>query len=217
MFKKNYRNTYEILRAAYGLIEDFEFSDVDEDHRQRPLTPDFAVRRGDRPKMVKCRNMMDEIAFVCSVIEHEIELSGGENISDICVISRLPPIRQAVTKALNAKQIRCVDIKDNVGLDIHGVRISTVESSKGFEFQTVILAGVSEIVGPSHNEIELDPSSDAAKLYVAMTRARESLFISYTSNAERKPADALSSIQPFCEEVEFIAGTLKPIRSDVAS
>lgn len=217
VFKKNYRNTYEILRAAYGLIEDYEFADVDEDHRQKPLTPDFAVRRGDRPKLVKCRSMKDEIAFVCSVIEHEIELSGGENASDICVISRLPPIRQAITKALNARQIRCVDIKDNVGVDTHGIRISTVESSKGFEFQTVIVAGVSEVVGPLHNEIESDPSSDAAKFYVAMTRARESLFISYTSNAERKPADALSSIQPFCDEAEFIAGTLKPIRSDVTS
>jgi len=216
VFKKNYRNTFEILRAAYGLIEDYEFADIDEDHRQKPLTPDFAARRGDRPKLVKCRNMTGEVSFACSVIEREIELAGNESLSDICVISRLPPMRKQIAEVLRSKRIRCVDIKDDVGLESPGVRISTVESAKGFEFRTVILAGVSDFVGTAREEgePEPDPSGDAAKLYVAMTRARENLFISYTSNADRKPATALSSVQPFCEEAEFVDGSLSALRDE---
>lgn len=216
VFKKNYRNTYEILRAAYGLIENHEFSDVDEDHRQKPLTPDFAVRRGDRPKLIKCRNMNGEIALACAQIEHELELIGSENASDICVISRSPPLRKQVGDALRARKIRCIDIRDNVPLDQPGVRVSTVESAKGFEFRTVILVGVSETVDAATEGETADLSGDAAKLYVAMTRAREKLIISYTSSTDRRPAKALGSIQAFCDEAEFSDGRLVALRTSFA-
>lgn len=218
VFKKNYRNTFEILQAAYGLIQDYEFSDVDEDNRQRPLTPDFAARRGDRPIMVRCANMRNEVEYAISVIENVIELNGEQGLSDICVISRVRNIRDEVMRAARAKNIRCVDIKETTSLDSAGVRVSTVESAKGFEFGTVIFAGVSEnlVIQRTDVEFEEDASADAAKLYVAMTRARDSLHITYTSNAERVPAKALESIRQWCDEIRFERGQVLPIRADIS-
>lgn len=216
VFKKNYRNTLEILQAAYGLIRDYEFADVDEDNRQKPLTPDFAARRGDRPMMVRCRGMKAEVDYAIAAIEQLWELNGDEVLSDICVISRVRSIRREIADAMEKKGIPCVDIKDNAALDTLGVRVSTVESAKGFEFGTVILAGVSEIIIPVRQEGErgADPSADAAKLYVAMTRARDNLHITYTSSADRRPAEALESIRQWCDEARFENGLVLPIRAD---
>ncbi|MFN9945069.1 MAG: ATP-dependent helicase, partial [bacterium] len=39
VLQKNYRNTREILEAAYGLISSYEFADVDEDNIATPTPP----------------------------------------------------------------------------------------------------------------------------------------------------------------------------------
>lgn len=217
VFKKNYRNTYEILQAAYGLIRDYEFADVDEDNRQRPQTPDYAARRGDRPVMARCRGMRDEVAYAVSVVEATAELDGDAAISEICVISRSRTIREQVTAALQSKGLACTDIRDGSPVDAPGVRVSTVESAKGFEFRIVILAGVSERNAPlrAGGNVESDPGSDAAKLYVAMTRARDVLHITYTSSNDWRPAEALNSISEYCVEVRVDNGRVAPIRPDL--
>lgn len=217
VFKKNYRNTFEILQAAYGLIQDYEFSDVDEDNRQRPLAPDFAARRGERPVMARCSSLRGEIDYAIAVIEEIQELNGEQALSDICLISRVPQIRDEFKKAMRTRKIHCVDIKDNAVLDSRGVRVSTIESAKGFEFGTVIFSGVSEPMGGQRGEgeSEMDSSADAAKLYVAMTRARDNLHITYTSSVERGPAKALEMIRKWCDEVRFERGETLPIRADL--
>lgn len=216
VFKKNYRNTFEILQAAYGLIRDYEFADVDEDNRQKPLTPDFAARRGDRPVLARCRGLKAEADYAVSVIEQLRDLNGDSALSDTCVISRSKAIRSQISEAMRLKRIPYFDLKTSASLDVPGVKVSTVESAKGFEFGTVILAGVSEAVEQPLNdsEFDADPVGNAAKLYVAMTRARNCLHITYTSNAERRPADALESIRKWCDEVRFENGRVSPIRAD---
>lgn len=214
VFKKNYRNTYEILQAAYGLIQNHEFADTDEDNRQKPLAPDFAARRGDRPVLVRCRGISGEVGYALEIIEGIRGAYGNRMLSDICVISRVPPIREGLVRRLKAKGIPCLNIKDNVSLNSPGVRISTIESAKGFEFGTVIIAGVSEAIGQvdSENEVAADPGADVAKLYVAMTRARDSLHITYTSNEDRMAAGELSSISKWCDEARFEGNEILPMR-----
>jgi superfamily I DNA/RNA helicase len=214
VFKKNYRNTYEILQAAYALIQNHEFADTDEDNRQKPQAPDFAARRGERPKLVRCRNITGEIDYAISVIESVRELRGDSALGDICLISRVPPIRDELARKLKLNGIPCTNIKENAPLNSPGVRISTIESAKGFEFGVVILAGASETIN-SQQDADTgsnETDSDAAKLYVAMTRARDSLHITYTSNVEREPAKALNSISQWCDEVRFESGKTLSMR-----
>lgn len=72
VMKKNYRNSLEILKAAYGLIEDYEFTDIDEDSIQKPLEPDYATRHGDRPFIIKCRSLEEEADFVARQVQETI-------------------------------------------------------------------------------------------------------------------------------------------------
>ena len=115
---------------------------------------------------------------------------------------------------MKLKGIPCVNIKESSQINSPGVRISTIESAKGFEFGTVVLAGVSELANPQQgiDSSSDDGDSDAAKLYVAMTRARDSLHITYTSNAEREPAKVLSSISQWCDEIRFENGKVWGMR-----
>ena len=59
------------------------------------------------------------------------------------------------------------------------IRVMSIHSSKGLEFNTVFLVGASEGILPdlSHDNVDLDEEANLA--YVAATRAKENLFISY--------------------------------------
>ncbi len=59
------------------------------------------------------------------------------------------------------------------------IRIMSIHSSKGLEFDTVFLIGAAEGILPdlSHDNVDMEEESNLA--YVAATRAKENLFISY--------------------------------------
>ena len=59
------------------------------------------------------------------------------------------------------------------------IKIMSIHSSKGLEFDTVFLVGAAEGILPdlSHQNVDMDEEANLA--YVAATRAKENLFISY--------------------------------------
>ena len=210
VFKKNYRNTKEILQAAYALIINYEFSDIDEDSQQKPLAPDFAIRRGERPGLIRCKTKTDELDYVVSAIAKVKEIHGEEALDDVCLISRSRWFRNDAIQAMRRQGIPCVDVKENFSIDSPGVRVSTVESAKGFEFGTVFLASVSESISNGRAQ-EATEAGDVAKLYVAMTRARDLLHVSYVSSNDYSPVEALHTIAPWCEELKFEDGVVKAL------
>jgi len=113
-------------------------------------------------------------------------------------------------RAMQGLGIPTVDIKSSI--DAPGVRVSTVESAKGFEFGYVFLASVAESVSSARPQ-EVTDAADVAKLYVAMTRARDLLHISYVSNSELSPVQALNTIQPWCELLKFEDGEVRSLGS----
>lgn len=72
------------------------------------------------------------------------------------------------------------------------IRIMSIHSSKGLEYNTVFLVGASEGILPdlSHENVDLDEEANLA--YVAATRAKENLFISYP----RHNSKSKEAIQP---------------------
>ena len=72
------------------------------------------------------------------------------------------------------------------------IRIMSIHSSKGLEFDTVFLIGAAEGILPdlSHDNVDLDEEANLA--YVAATRAKENLFISYA----RHNSKSKEEIQP---------------------
>jgi superfamily I DNA/RNA helicase len=209
VLKKNYRNSLEVLKAAYSLIDDYEFADIDEDSIQKPLEPDYATRHGDRPFIVKCRSLAEEAAFVTSQIQALV----GEEIplGQICVVGPNRTVREEVSRSLKQAALQWTELREDADFDNNRIKISTIESSKGHEFRAVFIAGLVDGVLPFHNAPSEDLPREAARLYVAMTRARDNLYLSYTSNAGFRPSPLLASVQKHCTEVRWHDHRLQPI------
>lgn len=60
------------------------------------------------------------------------------------------------------------------------VKISTIDSSKGLDYQAVFIVNVDSMPFP----LEENPEREASLMYIAMTRAKQYLCISYSGHSE---------------------------------
>jgi superfamily I DNA/RNA helicase len=211
VMKKNYRNTQEVLRASFGLIEHYEVADVDEDNIARPTEPDFPTRHGEKPIIVKCRSLSEQIDFVASRIDEILETSLMRDVYEgleptrvpICVIGMNQPTRERVALALEQRRIMAAELREDSSLSGPTVKISTIESAKGHEFHTVFLVDLVEGTMPRFGTTDEDVPREAARLYVGMTRACERLYLTYTSSEKCRPSRFLFGLQSHCTEMEY--------------
>ncbi|MEK7146945.1 MAG: UvrD-helicase domain-containing protein [Patescibacteria group bacterium] len=84
------------------------------------------------------------------------------------------------------------------------VKLMTVHLAKGLEFDTVFIAGCNEGILPHHRSYgsQEDLEEERRLFYVAMTRARKNLFLSFSKN----PSRFLSEIPPELVKFENLAG-----------
>lgn len=207
VLKKNYRNSKEIMEASYSLIEKYEFADVDEDNIVKPTKPDLPVTIGEKPFVVKCRTEKDEVRFVCETIQKLLDLSGENAVHGscpkICVIGLNKRIRESISRELKSRSIDSCELKQTMSVEgTNSIKISTIESAKGHEFQHVFILGVVEGVMPTKSAENDNISREAARLYVAMTRARETLYITYNISEGAVPSRFLIDIQNHVNEYD---------------
>lgn len=207
LLNKNYRNTFEILDAAFGLIKEYEFSDIGEDNRTRPFMPIFAARHGTKPLLVRCENLADEASMIANNIASLLAM--GQTPGQICIIGPNNKSRDEIKSALTSKDIQYVELRNDVDYESEHVKISTIESAKGHEFSAVYIMGLVEGILPLTNLTDDDIAKDASRFYVAMTRAREKLTISYNKNATA--SRFLHTIQEKCDEAAMKNGVLRII------
>lgn len=78
-----------------------------------------------------------------------------------------------------------------------GVSILTMHGAKGLEFSKVFLPDVNEGIIPGRESIRAGAFEEERRLlYVAITRARQELFIYYTKERNRKPSRFLEGLIP---------------------
>ncbi|MBY0507496.1 MAG: AAA family ATPase [Bryobacteraceae bacterium] len=208
--QKNYRNTYEILTAAFHLVSQYEFADVDEENIVKPSAPEFANRHGARPLMVSCSSLGEEAAIVAQMVRGS--LNSGEIAGQICVIGPSAKSREEVQRALSNIGIAHTDLRQDADFESDRVKVSTIESAKGHEFGSVFIVGLVDGVLPNAGIAENEIPREAARLYVAMTRARNTLTLSYSPTGGYVASRFLLSIQPHCDEARVKNGQLQKLR-----
>jgi superfamily I DNA/RNA helicase len=197
--KKNYRNSFEILQAAFALVRAYKFADVDEDNIAQPEEPDFPMNHGMRPIIVKCKHTTEEADFIARKIWSL--LAAGQTPGQICVVGCNQLVRDEVQRALDALGFKCAELKQDVKVESERIKLSTIESAKGHEFSVVFIAGLVDGVIPLKTTSDNELSREAARLYVAMTRARDELFLSYSPSPEFRASRFLTQISDYCDEV----------------
>lgn len=78
-----------------------------------------------------------------------------------------------------------------------GVRIMTMHASKGLEFKAVILPDLNEGIVPSRKSITIEEIEEERRmLYVAMTRAKEELYLGFVRGTRENPMRMSGFLRP---------------------
>ncbi|MEJ6949415.1 3'-5' exonuclease [Natronospora cellulosivora (SeqCode)] len=180
--KINYRNTLEINQQAEKIIDGVNFKDYDSTVFKNKSSR--CVMSGQVPITREFVGQEEESKYVVKEIEKIIK--SDINYSEIAIISRVNSYLTDIKETLNRLKISTIPLEEVNPISKNNVYIGTMHSIKGFEFKVVFLVGMNEDMVPykyhlnklEHSrEIEDFKNKERSLLYVAMTRARDHLYI----------------------------------------
>ncbi|HEV2110000.1 MAG TPA: 3'-5' exonuclease, partial [Gammaproteobacteria bacterium] len=111
---------------------------------------------------------------------------------------------EAVSLADTLAKLALMDMLDRNQDDKGGdaVQLMTLHAAKGLEFLHVFLVGMEEEILPHRNSLEGESLEEERRLcYVGITRARQSLTLSYADKRRKYGEDAACSPSRFLQEL----------------
>ncbi|MGD8174505.1 3'-5' exonuclease [Marinimicrobium sp. ARAG 43.8] len=175
ILKLNYRNTREILTFAYDFAKEYlQAQDADDDHVPL-IQPEIAGASGPMPVYRSFNNTNDEYQYIVRCVEKW--RSGGKPLSSIAIIYAHHYQGAALKSALEQAGIPSAWLKSSTHKKAYNpteekVTLLTRQSSKGLEFDTVVLSGIGGL-----RDGEDDMAKEIRLLYVGMTRAKQQLLV----------------------------------------
>jgi hypothetical protein len=181
VLKRNYRNTNEILDLALACLGDAAQRVADQeqpDDFDVLVQPDQAVRHGVLPQLIECADMTSEVD---AALEHVKRLrSDGMPRDAIAILSGSMDFRKSALAHIGPKAALDAQARKDQVAEAHNViRIATLQLLKGLEFPHVVIGGANDIWVDNDEPDEQDRQRRRL-LYVAMTRASESLTVTYS-------------------------------------
>lgn len=170
--KKNYRNTEAILLAANSLLnhdpDPAEFTEAES-----------ARKGGKKPQVCYFKSYNSQDIFLINEIRKIDKL-----MSDIVILHRDWNGMRRASELLNTYGIDNEIINQNSAINFENnrVKICTLSSIKGLEFDFVFIIDLNDEIIPYPNGFneendEVHISTERRLLYTAMTRAKEELFL----------------------------------------
>jgi len=188
----NYRNTCEIIEAAMActgseLVDDFgeEYTRGDADVA--------TILGGSRPCLVESGKFDAQIKYVVEQVRRLCE-TGDVGLGDIGIFVRTNFLVRQAREHLKRSGFANQDLSDFRGKPSDLLKVGTFHRAKGLEFKVVFLLDISagsfprgQAPGQPDAEYREQKALAINQLFVAMTRARDSLFILYNGH----PSDEL--------------------------
>jgi hypothetical protein len=175
-FKRNYRNSPEIAELGLAIADMDYFAEPD------MVRPDEFEPSGPLPSLIACSDKAAETRFVIAAA------TDAARTGSVGVLMRRNADEGRFARAFAGGQHLHRDMP--VWDPGPGISWGTVHAAKGFEFDTVFLVGVSDQRWPEPLAIAADGEaaareSDGRLLYVAVTRARQQLNMTYVGSPTR--------------------------------
>lgn len=186
VLSKNYRNTHEILRAAHSMVEGISFDDLDETDSP-VMEPEYSVRRGKLPELWRFNTPAQELAWIRRKVE-QLQKELGYRARDFAILYRWrKPYVELIPKHFG-NHLPVVEIdKTAESYFGPGLKHTTFHSSKGLEFKVVFIVGLTDGRFVPRDDWTLKDEElthylalEQRLLYVAMTRARDRLYLTYS-------------------------------------
>ena len=200
---KNYRNTRQILRLAYEVLinnlSEEQFSTANEGLEL--LDPEYANRSLNDPVLLKANSLSEEITYAKKMLE---DLSYSNLHHTGCIV--FSGYRNSELK--NYSKIIGIPVLDgNLDPLNEPLVISDLEQAKGYEFDTVIIINCEKGIIPALGVPKDENYRSACQFYVAMTRAKNDLYLSYHKNATPWLDNTSHLYRTHWSEIETIAGS----------
>jgi superfamily I DNA/RNA helicase len=201
---QNYRNTQEILAAAWSIVRSLSVtSNVEDSELTFPVVePQAALRHGSLPVLYQSSSKMQCVDAVAQQVQQLCE--SGYAPGEIAIIYRRKPseaqIFQSLMDCLSSLGLRLYWVTENTetkrsySVKVPGIRIITALSSLGLEFKAVLIPWVEQFEDCHSSDLE-KATLERRQLYVAMTRAQDELHL--FSSGRSRIANELENSQAF--------------------
>ncbi|MFG1621642.1 UvrD-helicase domain-containing protein [Kribbella sp. NPDC049227] len=180
----NYRTTAEILAWSLRILSDQSIDDMD--GGMDSVAGYRCETHGESPELVGFGDRTAERRALVDKLRHWLE--AGVRPSEIGIAARSNAVADDVTAELRNADIKAYSLM-NPGPRPSGVAVGTMHRMKGLEFRCVAAIGVSDSQVPPASAITpadddhathlQDLQRERCLLFVACTRARERLYVSW--------------------------------------
>lgn len=174
ILRMNYRNTLEILATAKAFAQELVSEHESDDDHVPLLAPESAGRRGPMPELLQCQTPWAEATIIVERIR--AALNDGASPDDFGIVCRSTRVAEHIAKKLTQAKLPCT--LADTGARRHlfdgpaSVKVLTIHSSKGLEFNTIFIP---DLCGISAAQDQETLTKEARLLYVGMTRALSNL------------------------------------------
>jgi superfamily I DNA/RNA helicase len=185
--KLNYRTTDEIRKWSVTLLNGEQIDDMDDGVDSNS---DYkSLYHGPEPLIKGFESYENEVEFINSYIKG---LKEEDESSRICIVARTQKIIDSYSSYFTDKNISTVKISRNTKDNIsdNGIRLATMHRVKGLDFDHVIIASMNDGVAPfdvgeKSDEKQIEEErllKEKSIVFVAATRAKKSLLVTYYGN-----------------------------------
>jgi len=195
ILRLNYRNSKQILNAAYRIIDRYRgLAPIEEEDI---LEPEYAFRDGPRPILYQCSSSEEQQELILWYLSQQTP----EEFSSTCIGS---PNEEVLTKLEVACKARgwptftITGESSREGRVGEGIKLSLLYDLKGFEFRQVYLVDLADVYLLPKGMAWEERWRNAFQLYVAMTRARDELIMCHRGDQSL----LLQPLEDFVEHAE---------------
>lgn len=177
-FERNYRNSPQIADVGLAIADMSYFAG-----QADMVAPTEFAAEGPLPTLVNCGSREEEITFA---IEQAREAAAAASVA---ILVRRHEDERPFERTFR-RTGRRLDRNMKSWSPDPGISYGTVHNAKGYEFDTVILVGMSDEWWPDPAAIEAEgpteaEASDGRLLYVGVTRARSALILTHSGQSSR--------------------------------
>ncbi|MFA5823330.1 MAG: 3'-5' exonuclease [Thermodesulfovibrionales bacterium] len=187
VLKQNYRNTKEIMNAASMLMQSQGIGKYDDEPETSQILAMASSHTAEKPLLIIAHTPDEEWKTVAKEIKYLINMLKIQP-HEICCLARSNWEREGIKKTLEQFGIKAVEYRaEGIGAN-DCIKVTSLHNSKGHEFKVVFIVGFFDGAIPLLDNTH-DPEnfeSEAALLYVAMTRAKDLLYLSYPEIDQNK-------------------------------
>jgi hypothetical protein len=175
---RNYRNSREILKLAHQVLilnlseSHFELGELE------ISDPELSYRSSAEPLLLEASSLDMEIASALKLLDANDEIAdrrGTSHSGCIAIVGYSGFEVQQYGREIG------IPVLDGASKFLHGTRfLSDLEQTKGYEFDTMVIVNCAQGQLPPRGAPEQEVFRNASEFYVAMTRAKSQLILSFS-------------------------------------